>query len=582
MGNTEYLVSRRMKRPHFMILNHAFATFILVSSLLAFISTNEVNGQSGTELTVGYFTNRPLSYKVDEELRGLSIDLLRKIGASEGWQITFREGTRDQCHQWLLNGDVDLVAGMEERSDLKPQVRFSNETVASNWGVIYTSKGWEIDSILELEGKWIGVVKDDIHYSGASGLKQLMDSFKVETFLVTFDNYNEVIEAIEDGNVDAGVLNHLLGQAVEDDRDISRTGIMFNPVEVKFAYPSNDTEAEGSARIIDRNIREMKNDRTSDYYTLLDEYIGGDTGPDVRVEFPRWLIQLFFLVLGIALFLLAATLFFRYRVQARTRELEEANRQLDLDIRKRKEVEERLKDERNRSVFYLDLLIHDMGNINQGLLNSTQIYHMVKKDREKADNVHETISQLVGRSVGLVKNVHKFAQATTAPFRPEPIDLIPIVKKALASVVLSFPEVDISYEIKAPDEKVIVPAEPLIEEVFYNIFHNAVKYHEKASPMIEVNVMVDRFIKKAVIEIADRGRGIPDNMKTTLFTRAHKANEAMHLGIGLSLVKVLLDRYKGTIEVHDRVAGDHRMGTNFIVTLPLIDAPLERGGPSLH
>ena len=65
----------------------------------------------------------------------------------------------------------------------------------------------------------------------------------------------------------------------------------------------------------------------------------------------------------------------------------------------------------------------------------------------------------------------------------------------------------------------------------------------------------------------------PDSMKHSLFTRAKRAGEAKHLGMGLSLVKVLLDRYQGTIEVKDRVEGDHKMGSKFIVMLPIMEDP---------
>jgi K+-sensing histidine kinase KdpD len=266
------------------------------------------------------------------------------------------------------------------------------------------------------------------------------------------------------------------------------------------------------------------------------------------------------------------TMFLRYRVRVRTKELRRSNELLDMDIRKRKEAENRLKDERNRSVFYLDLLVHDVGNINQGLLNSSQIYNMVKEDRKKADSIHKTIEQLVKRSVVLLKNVSKFAQATTAPFDPVPIELMPMIKKALSGVILSFPEADIDFNINGPGKKVYIPAEPLLEEVFHNIFHNAAKYHDLITPKIDVNVFLNEGGKTVTVEITDRGKGIPDQMKSRLFSRADKAEEAKHIGMGLSLVKVLLDRYDGTIEVVDRVPGNHSMGSKFIVILPVMQA----------
>ena len=96
------------------------------------------------------------------------------------------------------------------------------------------------------------------------------------------------------------------------------------------------------------------------------------------------------------------------------------------------------------------------------------------------------------------------------------------------------------------------------------------KYHELGDPRIEIIVKKGGNGEKATVTIEDRGRGIPDNMKDSLFNRIGQADEAKHIGMGLSLVKVLLDRYNSTIRVEDRVPGNHRMGSRFIITLPIM------------
>jgi signal transduction histidine kinase len=550
-----------------------FLVLIFLILILSFIPYEDAQAQQITSIEVGYYNNRPLSYRNGNgEVNGLSADLLKMIAKEEGWNVHFNEGTIEECQNWLADEEIDIVLGMEEVVACHSLLQFSNETIISNWGVIFSTTDIEISSIIDLEGMWLGIVKGDIYYSGNSGLKNLLDSFKIETFIVEFNNYNELLGALEDGQIDAGLLNHLLSQAIEDDWEIFRTGIVFNPLDIKFGYPINGTNTEAISTSIDRRLGELKEDGNSVYYSLIEEYVGGNGGPEVRVILPRWLINLFFGVIGVAVFLFAMTMFLRYRVRVRTKELRRSNELLDMDIRKRKEAENRLKDERNRSVFYLDLLVHDVGNINQGLLNSSQIYNMVKEDRKKADSIHKTIEQLVKRSVVLLKNVSKFAQATTAPFDPVPIELMPMIKKALSGVILSFPEADIDFNINGPGKKVYIPAEPLLEEVFHNIFHNAAKYHDLITPKIDVNVFLNEGGKTVTVEITDRGKGIPDQMKSRLFSRADKAEEAKHIGMGLSLVKVLLDRYDGTIEVKDRVPDNHSMGSKFIVILPVMQA----------
>jgi signal transduction histidine kinase len=63
-------------------------------------------------------------------------------------------------------------------------------------------------------------------------------------------------------------------------------------------------------------------------------------------------------------------------------------------------------------------------------------------------------------------------------------------------------------------------------------------------------------------------QGIVDEEKKFVFDRRERS-ERPHTGIGLSLVKVLVDRSKGTIEVKDRIEGDSSTGARFVIDLPL-------------
>ena len=66
----------------------------------------------------------------------------------------------------------------------------------------------------------------------------------------------------------------------------------------------------------------------------------------------------------------------------------------------------------------------------------------------------------------------------------------------------------------------------------------------------------------------DNGPGIPDSLKARLFTRFQRgATKASGRGLGLYLVKTLVDDYHGTVRVEDRVPGDYKQGTRFVVRL---------------
>jgi signal transduction histidine kinase len=70
------------------------------------------------------------------------------------------------------------------------------------------------------------------------------------------------------------------------------------------------------------------------------------------------------------------------------------------------------------------------------------------------------------------------------------------------------------------------------------------------------------------IEISDRGPGIPDTMKKDLFKRYGIKSQKTRTGLGLSIVKALVDRYNGSIMVSDRISGKPEEGVKFIIWIP--------------
>jgi signal transduction histidine kinase len=111
-------------------------------------------------------------------------------------------------------------------------------------------------------------------------------------------------------------------------------------------------------------------------------------------------------------------------------------------------------------------------------------------------------------------------------------------------------------------------AEDLLEEVFINLFSNSVKYTDSSEVKIDV-LIKDYFIgevKYWMITISDYGIGIPDSAKRDLFERFY--SKAKGSGLGLSIARTLVERYKGKIWVGDRVYEDYSKGTTFGMIFP--------------
>jgi len=117
------------------------------------------------------------------------------------------------------------------------------------------------------------------------------------------------------------------------------------------------------------------------------------------------------------------------------------------------------------------------------------------------------------------------------------------------------------------EEKIIACDADKIERVLLNLLSNAIKF-SNSNGTIEVNI----FDKQdyVAISVKDNGIGIPQEMKNKIFERFSQVDSSFTRrtegsGIGLSLVKSLVELHKGKIEVKSEV----NKGSEFIITLPV-------------
>jgi signal transduction histidine kinase len=73
------------------------------------------------------------------------------------------------------------------------------------------------------------------------------------------------------------------------------------------------------------------------------------------------------------------------------------------------------------------------------------------------------------------------------------------------------------------------------------------------------------------VTIDDNGPGIPDQLKELVFNRLQRGDtKAKGSGLGLFLVKSLVESYGGKVWAEDRIKGDHTGGARFKVLLPIL------------
>jgi signal transduction histidine kinase len=268
----------------------------------------------------------------------------------------------------------------------------------------------------------------------------------------------------------------------------------------------------------------------------------------------------------------------------------------DLIWEEKENYEKAIKEKRHSELLF-DLISHDIGNYHQTIQNSLDIVtSFVKRNNNNntsglSQNNERIISFLItakkalNKSQLLVDNIRRlerlYAQKElklTFKNLPDAInnayftieqtlnDNNPQGKKIRFSLNVANSQNNNNNNNLHIDLNVI--AEDLLEEIFVNLFSNSVKYTDSSEVKIDV-VIRDYFIgevKYWMITVSDYGKGIPDLMKKGLFERFY--SKAKGSGLGLSIARTLVERYKGKIWVGDRVYEDYTQGTTFGMIFP--------------
>ncbi|UCE10301.1 MAG: PAS domain S-box protein [Candidatus Thorarchaeota archaeon] len=236
------------------------------------------------------------------------------------------------------------------------------------------------------------------------------------------------------------------------------------------------------------------------------------------------------------------------------------------DVTRRKFVEMELKREKGRAEFYNDLLAHDLANIQQGIMASLELLFEEAMPKHLERFVSSALS-LTKRGVKLTSNVKKLAMLSREEAQLHKLNFGAQVSAAADMVLESFPEKRVDIRFHSASDNLYVMADEFLVDVFYNLLHNSVRLDNGSPVVVEIRASNPDERGLITIEVEDRGPGIRDALKESVFARIGE-EERRGRGLGLTLVKQIIERYKGMIAIEDRVKDDYTQGTRFVISLP--------------
>jgi len=231
-------------------------------------------------------------------------------------------------------------------------------------------------------------------------------------------------------------------------------------------------------------------------------------------------------------------------------------------------MEEKLAEARARTEFFVDLMVHDITNINQEVISTIEILLM---EPDFPDQLKELATEALGeveRGSNLIENVRKISSLATKAPESRFYDLATILTTAAEHVNHSFSEKELVMETNIETEQYRIEADEYFHDVFFSLLHNSVKFDKKQKVKVEVKVEEIKHTPFIRIEVSDFGSGIADTDKDSIFAKiSHRRDSLAGIGLSLSLVKMTLDNYGAFIRVEDRIEGDYTKGAKFVILL---------------
>ncbi|MFC7335546.1 PAS domain S-box protein [Haloferula chungangensis] len=256
------------------------------------------------------------------------------------------------------------------------------------------------------------------------------------------------------------------------------------------------------------------------------------------------------------------------------------------NVTQRRAAEERLRklaaklsEANHRKNEFLATLAHELRNPLAPIRNGLQLIGMSNGDSEAVERTCGMIDRQLSQMVRLVDDLMDVSRISTGKLelRKEQVTLSSVVGSAVETSRPLIDQMGHELSVKLPEQPLELLVDPTrLSQVFLNLLNNAAKYSDRNG---KIQLTAERQGDEVVVTVKDRGIGLPADKLSHVFEMFSQVDPSLEraqggLGIGLSLVKRLVELHDGSIKAHSEGLGK---GAEFVVRLPVVSkAPADK------
>lgn len=261
-------------------------------------------------------------------------------------------------------------------------------------------------------------------------------------------------------------------------------------------------------------------------------------------------------------------------LQAQGEEIRVQNDQLTEQTEQLRDHATRLAEADRRKTEFLGLLAHELRNPLAGISNSLFVLSRPDLGGDRASAAHAIIGRQTRQLTRLIDDLLDITRVTRGKvkLKSEPLDLAELMRDCLDDYRPTLEKAGLTLSIRVPDASVMVRGDHArLCQIIGNLIDNAAKF-TNAGKRVTVALATDASTGQARIEVADEGIGIDRAAFARLFQPFSQGDPNLTranggLGLGLALVKSLVEMHDGSVEAYSEGVGK---GARFVVCLPLL------------